>query len=62
MILRVIKHLILILLTTTPLTVSAQKSNKAVDEQRRRVEQYKKSLDNAKSEVSKLKKEKSSAQ
>lgn len=61
MILRVIKLLILILLTTTPLTASAQKSNKAVDEQRRRVEQYKKSLDNAKSEVSRLKKEKSSA-
>lgn len=61
MISRVIKLLILILLSTTPLTVSAQKSNKAVDEQRRRVEQYKKSLDNAKSEVSKLKKEKSSA-
>lgn len=61
MILRVIKLLILVLLSTTPLTASAQKSNKAVDEQRRRVEQYKKSIDNAKSEVLKLKKEKSSA-
>lgn len=61
MIKRVIKLLILILLSTIPFSVSAQKSDKAVDEQRRRVEQYKKSLDNAKSEVSKLKREKSSA-
>jgi peptidoglycan hydrolase CwlO-like protein len=61
MISRVIKLFILILLSTTPLTASAQNSNKAVDEQRRRVEQYKKSIDNAKSEVFKLKKEKSSA-
>ena len=61
MISRVIKLLILILLSTTPPTATAQKSDKAVDEQRKRVEQYKKSLDNAKSEVLKLKMERSSA-
>ena len=62
MISRIVKLLLLILLTTTPLTLSAQKSTKAVEDQRKRVEQYKKSLDNAKREVSNLKKEKSSAQ
>ena len=62
MISRIVKLLLLILLTTTPLTLSAQKSTKAVEDQRKRVEQYKKSLDNAKREVNNLKKEKSSAQ
>ena len=62
MIARLIKIVLFILLTTTPLCVSAQKSSKAVDDQRKRVEQYKKSLDNAKREVNSLKKEKASAQ
>ena len=61
MIARIAKLLLLILLTTTPLTLSAQKSSKSVEDQRKRVEQYKKSLDNAKKQVNTLKKEKSSA-
>ena len=61
MIARIAKLLLLILLTTTPLTLSAQKSSKSVEDQRKRVEQYKKSLDNAKKEVTSLKKEKASA-
>lgn len=61
MIARIAKLLLLILLTTTPLAASAQKSSKAVDDQRKRVEQYKKSLDNAKKEVDNLKKEKAGA-
>lgn len=61
MIARIAKLLLLILLTTTPLTLSAQKSSKSVEDQRKRVEQYKKSLDNAKKQVNTLKKEKTSA-
>ena len=61
MIAKLIRLLTIILLATTPLSASAQKNTKAVDEQRKRVEQYKKSLDKAKSEVNTLKKERSSA-
>lgn len=62
MIARLIKIVALILLATTPLSVSAQKNDKAIDAQRKRVEQYKKSLDNTKREVDNLKKERASAQ
>ena len=55
MIAKLIRLLTIILLATTPLSASAQKNTKAVDEQRKRVEQYKKSLDKAKSEVNTLK-------
>lgn len=55
----IIGFFILLLLATTPLSASAQSG---VDAQRKRVEQYKKSLDNAKREVSNLKKEKAGAQ
>ena len=51
--------LITLLATTTPLFSSAQSKN--VDEQRRRVNQYKRDLESAKKEVDNLKKEKSSA-
>ena len=51
--------LITLLATTTPLFSSAQSNN--VDEQRRRVNQYKRDLESAKKEVDNLKKEKSSA-
>lgn len=49
----------IVMLLTTPLTLSAQ-SNK-VEEQRKRVEQFKKEVEDAKKEVANLKKEKSSA-
>lgn len=51
--------LILFLVTTTPLLLSAQSGS--VEEQRRRVNQYKQDLEIAKREVANLKKEKSSA-
>ena len=56
----ILRLLMVVALTTTPLLLSAQ-STKKVEEQRQKVEQYRKDLEKAKSEVSKLKKEKSSA-
>ena len=56
---KILRLTLILLLTTTPLLATAQ--SKKVDEQRRRVEQYKNDLANAKKEVSKLKKEKASA-
>ncbi len=58
---KIAQFLLLLLLTTTPLFATAQKSSAAVEAQRKRVEQYKRGLDNAKREVSNIKKEKSSA-
>lgn len=58
---RAFKLLLLIVLTTTPLSALAQKSTKAVEDQRRRVEQSKRSVDNAKRKVSDVRREKSSA-
>lgn len=52
--------LMVVAFTTTPLLLSAQ-STKKVEEQRRKVEQYRKDLESAKREVTKLKKEKSTA-
>ncbi|MBR4046121.1 MAG: peptidoglycan DD-metalloendopeptidase family protein [Alistipes sp.] len=57
---KIVKILTLvILLTTTPLLGFAQ--DKRTEEQRRRLEQYKKELNNAKAEVDKLKRDKKSA-
>lgn len=57
---RLLRLLLVVAFATTPLLLSAQ-STKRVEEQRQKVEQYRKDLERAKSEVSKLKKEKSSA-
>lgn len=54
------RFVLMVVLTTTPLLLSAQSQQK-IDEQRKRVEQYRKDLESAKSEVSTLKKEKGSA-
>lgn len=56
---KIIRATLLLLLLTTPLSLSAQ--SKKVEEQRRRVEQYKRDVESAKKEVSNLKKEKASA-
>ena len=50
---------LILLLTTTPLAGYSQ--DKRAEEQRRRMEQYKKELNNAKAEVEKLKKDKKNA-
>lgn len=60
MVSRLLRLLLVVAFATTPLLLSAQ-STKRVEEQRQKVEQYRKDLERAKSEVSKLKKEKSSA-
>lgn len=59
MIRQIIYLIVVLLLTTTPLTATAD--NKQTEEQRRRLEQYKKELDKAKREVDNLKREKNSA-
>lgn len=56
---RILNLIVVLLLTTTPLVAEAD--NKKTEEQRRRLEQYKKELEKAKREVDNLKREKSTA-